>query len=91
MIQNLVLVLEERDAEELVLVLCGYYGLVTEQPLLVTYLREATEEQCKCKCMCLCKCERKCKCKFYCKCGGDCVDDGGQWLARDITIISQII
>lgn len=32
--------LEDRDAEELVLVLQGYYRLLTENPLAVTHIRD---------------------------------------------------
>ena len=45
--QNLVLVLEERDAEELVLVLCGYFTLTTDRNLGVTHVKTNTEETCK--------------------------------------------
>ena len=45
--KNLVLVLEERDAEELVLVLCGYFTLTTERVLGVTHVKTSTEETCK--------------------------------------------
>lgn len=38
--QNLVVSLEDRDAEELVLVLQGYYRLLTENPLAVTHIRD---------------------------------------------------
>ncbi|MPC52287.1 hypothetical protein E2C01_046151 [Portunus trituberculatus] len=38
--QNLLLSLEERDAEELVLVLQGYYRLLTENPLPLTHARD---------------------------------------------------
>ncbi|XP_042238700.1 uncharacterized protein LOC121877146, partial [Homarus americanus] len=37
---NLLLSLEDRDAEELVLVLQGYYRLLTENPLPVTHVRD---------------------------------------------------
>ena len=46
--QSLVLVLEERDAEELVLVLAGYFTLATESDLSVTHVKSTSDEQCEC-------------------------------------------
>ena len=44
--QRIVLTLEDRDCEELVLVLCGYYRLLTESHLEVTQEKSRwTEEQ----------------------------------------------
>ena len=45
--QSLVLVLEERDAEELVLVLTGYFTLATESDLSVTHVKSTSDEQCE--------------------------------------------
>ena len=45
--QSLVLVLEERDAEELVLVLAGYFTLATESDLSVTHVKSTSDEQCE--------------------------------------------
>jgi hypothetical protein len=44
MLQSLVLLLEERDAEELVLVLQGYYLLLTDRTLSVLHVRTGNEE-----------------------------------------------
>ena len=44
-VQSIELVLEERDAEELVLVLQGYYVLLAERKLAVQHIRQANEEQ----------------------------------------------
>jgi hypothetical protein len=44
MLQSLVLLLEERDAEELVLVLQGYYLLLTDRTLSVLPVRTGNEE-----------------------------------------------
>ena len=41
------LVLEERDAEELVLVLAGYFTLATELDLSVTHVKSVSDEQCE--------------------------------------------
>ena len=41
------LVLEERDAEELVLVLTGYFTLATESDLSVTHIKSTSDEQCE--------------------------------------------
>ena len=47
--QNIVLSLEDRDAEELILVLCGYHKLLTERELDViqdtAILQQQEEEQ----------------------------------------------
>jgi hypothetical protein len=43
-LQPLVLLLEERDAEELVLVLQGYYLLLTDRTLSVIHVRTGNEE-----------------------------------------------
>ena len=47
--QNIQLTLEDRDAEELILVLCGYHKLITERELDVvqdtTILQQQEEEQ----------------------------------------------
>ena len=39
--------LEERDAEELVLVLAGYFTLATELDLSVTHVKSVSDEQCE--------------------------------------------
>jgi hypothetical protein len=44
LLQSLVLLLEERDAEELVLVLQGYYLLLTDRTLSVLHVRTGNEE-----------------------------------------------
>ena len=48
-LQNILLTLEDRDAEELILVLCGYHKLLTERDLEViqdtTILQQQEEEQ----------------------------------------------
>ena len=46
-LQSLVLVLEERDAEELVLVLAGYFNLATDLDLAVTHIKSTSDEQCE--------------------------------------------
>ena len=46
-LQSLVLVLEERDAEELVLVLAGYFNLATDLDLAVTHVKSTSDEQCE--------------------------------------------
>ena len=47
------LILEDRDCEELVLVLCGYYRLLTEQPLEVVQEKSRwSEEQGESSCFC---------------------------------------
>ena len=49
LLQNILLTLEDRDAEELILVLCGYHKLLTERDLEViqdtTILQQQEEEQ----------------------------------------------
>ena len=47
MLQSLVLVVEERDAEELVLVLQGYFVLVTEKALTVTHTKSTNNTTCE--------------------------------------------
>jgi hypothetical protein len=42
--QSLVLLLEERDAEELVLVVQGYYLLLTDRTLPLLHVRTGNEE-----------------------------------------------
>ena len=44
LLQSLVLLLEERDAEELVLVLQGYYLLLTDRHLSLIHVRTGNEE-----------------------------------------------
>ena len=39
--------LEERDAEELVLVLAGYFNLATDLDLAVTHVKSTSDEQCE--------------------------------------------
>lgn len=43
--ENLVLVLEERDAEEFVLVLQGYFNLITDRNLPVNHIKSSSDEQ----------------------------------------------
>ena len=43
--QNLILTLEERDAEEFVLVLQGYFSLLTERELSVTLVKSSLDEK----------------------------------------------
>ena len=44
MFQNLVLTLEDRDAEEFVLVLQGYFSLLTERDLPATFIKSSLDE-----------------------------------------------
>ena len=43
--QNLLLTLEERDAEEFVLVLQGYFSLLTDRELSVTLVKSSLDEK----------------------------------------------
>ena len=45
--ESLVLVLEERDAEEFVLVLQGYFSLITDRNLPVNHIKSSSDEQCE--------------------------------------------
>lgn len=44
MFQNLVFVLEDRDSEELILVLEGYVSLLTERELTINYIKTSLDE-----------------------------------------------
>ena len=43
--QNLVLTLEDRDAEEFVLVLQGYFSLLTDRDLSATFIKSSLDEK----------------------------------------------
>ena len=43
--QNIILSLEDRDAEELILVLCGYYRLLTDRELEVIQEKSRWSEE----------------------------------------------
>ena len=44
-LQNIILSLEDRDAEELILVLCGYYRLLTDRELEVIQEKSRWSEE----------------------------------------------
>ena len=43
--QNIILSLEDRDAEELILVLCGYYRLLTDRELEIIQEKSRWSEE----------------------------------------------
>ena len=44
-LQNIILSLEDRDAEELILVLCGYYRLLTDRELEIIQEKSRWSEE----------------------------------------------